>query len=174
MMTMGSSRSRWPRPALHAGLFAAALTLAACGDDATEANAPAATATPAVTDIAAAPVPPPAPALPRAPTGPLNLSIADLVGQWATAATECADTALVMNISSTAVIRPGGMRSTINATAVADGGLSLQLAQTVNGIRRSEVWRITSTTTALPVLGLNIAVDAGDAVTWVRCSAGVI
>lgn len=170
MLTMGRSRSRWPRPALLAGVFAAALTLAACGDDATEANAPAA---PAATDTTATPAPAPA-TLPRVPTGPLNLSIADLVGQWATTAAECANTVMVMNISSTAVIRPGGARSTINATAVADGGLSLQLAQTVNGIRRSEVWRITSTTTALPVLGLNIAVDGGETVTWVRCSAGVI
>jgi hypothetical protein len=174
MMTLGNSRSRLPRAALLASLMAAALTLAACGDDADQATAPAEPA-PAATTETAAPAPAAEPAsAPRPPAGPLNLSIADLVGQWAISAAECADTALVMNISSTAVIRPGGLRSTINATAVADGGLNLQLAQTVNGIRRSEVWRITSTTSALPVLGLNIGVDGGEPVTWVRCSAGVI
>jgi len=168
MLTLGKS-SRLPGAALRASVLAAALSLAACGNDSNQATAPAA---PTPTTQTATPAP--EPATPRPPAGPLNLSIADLVGQWAGSATECADTALVMNISSTAVIRPGGTRSTINATAVADGGLTLQLAQTVNGIRRSEVWRVTSTTSALPVLGLNIAVDGGEPATWVRCSAGVI
>ncbi|MCW5713848.1 MAG: hypothetical protein KIT43_04970 [Bauldia sp.] len=158
-----------------ASVLAGALTLAACGDNASEPTTPAPSAATTAPDTPATPTPAAAPAsAPRPPAGPLNLSIADLVGQWATTADECADPALVMNISSTAVIRPGGLRSTINATAVADGGLTLQLAQTVNGIRRSEVWRITSTTPTLPVLGLNIGVDGGEPVTWVRCSAGVI
>ncbi|MCC6736376.1 MAG: hypothetical protein IT534_09635 [Bauldia sp.] len=156
---------RGARLALGAVFAAAALTLAACGDD-TPTSTPASPATPAAST--------PPPFVPGVPTGPLNLSVADLVGQWAPDAAACADTAAVMNISSTAVIRPGGVRSTINATAVSGGALTLQLAQTVNGIRRSEVWRFESTTTALPVLGLSVTVDGGEPVTWVRCTAGVI
>ncbi|MGV8840707.1 MAG: hypothetical protein ACWA6X_10440 [Bauldia sp.] len=169
-MTAGERGGRWTtRTAILGGLAAAALMLSACDDGSGEATAP----TPPTTSTTASAAPAPSSA-PRPPAGPLNLSVADLVGQWAPAAAACADAAQVMNISSTAVIRPGGARSTINATAVSQGALTLQLAQTVNGIRRSEVWRFESTTTALPVLGLTIAVDAGEPATWARCTAGVI
>lgn len=170
MKTAVKSESGLRRAGLLAGMLAATVVLAACGDSSNQSAATA--ATPPAATAAAAPTP--APVVPGVPTGPLNLSVADLVGQWAPDGASCADTAAIVNISSTAVIRPGGARSTINATAVAQGGLTLQLAQTVNGIRRSEVWRFASTTATLPVLGLEIAVDGGEPVTWVRCAAGVI
>lgn len=157
------------RLALAAGIAALAFGLSACGDNAAD-TASAGGVTPA-----AAADPPASPRfIPGVPTGPLNLSVADLVGRWAMAAADCADPAQILNISSTAVIRPGGARSTINATSVSDGRLILQLAQTVNGIRRSEVWTFASTTPALPVLGLDIATAGSESVTWVRCTAGVI
>lgn len=156
------------RFALMSGIVAMALGLAGCGGDDAIADTPRS----ATTTAAVAPAQPQF--IPGVPTGPLNLSVADLVGRWATAAANCVDPAQILNISSTAVIRPGGARSTINATAVSEGRLTLQLAQTVNGIRRSEVWTFASTTPALPVLGLEIAAAGSESVTWIRCTAGVI
>lgn len=156
------------RFSLAAGMAALALGLAGCGDDAAD------TASAGGVTTENTPADATAPRIPGVPTGPLNLSVADLVGRWAMATADCADPSQILNISSTAVIRPGGARSTINATSVSDGSLILQLAQTVNGMRRSEVWTFASTTPALPVLGLDIATAGSESVTWVRCTAGVI
>lgn len=181
-----------PRAIALAGSFLAALTLAACGDDADDA-ATNTTTTPTTLEAApptmqAAPpamqATPPAmeaapPAMEAAPNamaatpagdtaGALTLS--NLVGAWATDLAACSTPSEVTTITLTN-FSGGGMTRSVSSTNPGVGGLDVVLAGTIDNAPITETWTFTPAGTTPPLTSVNVTMGGETAVTWVRCPA---
>lgn len=182
MTTTISARRPSPRAIALAGSFLAALTLAACGDDAEDtatnttpalettqpamqAAPPAMQATPPAMEAA-----PPAMAATPAGGGATTLAIADLVGGWATDLAACATPSEVTTITLTNV-SGGGLTRTVSSAAAGAAGLDVVLAGTVDNAPITETWTFTPAGTTPPLTSVSVVMGGEPAVTWVRCPA---
>lgn len=197
MTTINHATRVSPRAIALAGTFLAALTLAACGDDADDtattttaptttlettaptmqAEAPAMQATPPAMQATppAMQATPPAmqatpPAMAAAPGGAVatTLTIDNLVGAWAADTAACSTPSEVTTITAT-TFSGGGLTRTVTSATPGANGLDVVLTGTVDNAPVTETWTFAPAGTTPPVTSVNVMMGGETAVTWVRC-----